>query len=59
MHHYIDDYVDPAVIKALRRAEKMKINVCQWYDRKGRLHLFSPKDEKRIYQGRNKCAIKK
>ena len=47
MHHYIDDDCSH-LTSDLLLARKLGIDVCQWHDRRGSLHIFSPEDEKRI-----------
>jgi len=51
MHHYIDDdYYE--CIPELELARELGMDICQWYDKQGLLHLFSPEDEKRLKEGK-------
>lgn len=52
MHHYIDDdYYER--IPEFELAKKLGIDICQWHDKQGILHFFSPENEKRLESQNN------
>jgi len=50
MHHYIDDDYYGR-IPEFELARELGIDICQWHDKQGLLHFFSPEDEKRLKEG--------